>query len=232
MSSVDRAGPSHRLFRGAALLFAFVLAGQAVWILAAEFNRPAVAEFPADARDAAAATAQRQAATLAASVGAIRGDLWAESALTYLGLFWNDDQGKASPQMPGMIAQARAVAIRALTLSPHDARIWLVLASIDSQPDSPNRKPADALRMSYYTGANEPELIALRLPLAVQSDALADDDFRQLVSHDIRIIVTRRQELKPVIRTAYREASPSGRRFIEQVLQELDPSLLATLQQQ
>lgn len=232
MNSLDTPGRSHRLFRGTALLFACVLAGQAVWLLAAEFSRPALAQFPADARDAAAATARRQAATLAASMGAIRGDLWAECALTYLGLFWNDDQGKASAQMPGMIAQARAVAIRALTLSPHDARIWLVLASIDSRPDSPNRNPVDALRMSYYTGANEADLIALRLPLAARFDALADDDFRRLVSHDIRIIVTRRPELEPVIRTAYRAAPPSGRQFIEQVLGELDPSLLARLQPQ
>jgi hypothetical protein len=232
MSSLDTAMPSHRVFRAAALVLAFVLACQAMWILKAEFYRPALPVFPANSQAAGAAAAQRSAATLAASVGVVRGDLWAECALTYLGLFWNDNQDKVSPQTPETIQRAREVADRALRYSPHDARIWLDLASIDSRLDWLNGKAAAALRMSYYTGANETELIALRLPLAVRSEALGDKDFQQLVNHDFRVIVARKPELKPVILMAYRDALPTGQQFIEQTLTEIDPTLLAGLRPQ
>jgi hypothetical protein len=220
------------MFRGTVLVFAFVLACQAAWILVAEFYRPALPVFPANAQAAEAAASQQSAAELAASVGVVRGDLWAEYALTCLGPFWSDDQNKVSPQISETIERVRELADRALRLSPHDARIWLVLASIDSRLDWLTGKAAAALRMSYYTGANETELIALRLPLAVRSDALGDPDFQQLVSHDVRVIVTRKPELKPVILAAYRDALPTGQQFIEQTLQEIDPTLLASLRSQ
>ena len=83
--------------------------------------------------------------------------------------------------------------------------------------------------MSYYTGANEVELIPLRLHLAVNSQALAENDFQELVRHDIRTIVTRKPELKPAILTAYRDALPTGRQFLEETLKEIDPALLPML---
>jgi hypothetical protein len=227
VSSISTTTPRHGLFRSAVLVFAFVLGCQAMWILAAELTRPLLPNFFANAQ--AAAAANRNAAALAASFGFIRGDLWAEYALTFLGQFWSDDHGSASAQASETIEQARNVAGRALTLAPYDARIWLVLASIDSRFDWLNGKAAAALRMSYYTGANETDLIPLRLLLAVHSDAISDRDFQQLVRHDIRTIVTRKPELKPTILTAYRDALPMGRQFLEETLEEVDPTLLATL---
>ena len=41
---------------------------------------------------AAAAAEQRDAASWAAAIGAIRGDLWAESAFTYADLLWGDKE--------------------------------------------------------------------------------------------------------------------------------------------
>jgi hypothetical protein len=227
MSSIPTTTPSHGFFRSAVLVFAFVLGCQAIWILAAEFSRPSFSGVSANVK--AAAAANRNAAARAASFGFIRGDLWAEYALTYFGLFWSDDRDNASAQDSETIKQARDVADRTLTLAPHDARIWLVLASIDSRFDWLNSKSAAALRMSYYTGTNETELIAFRLLLAVRSNAITDRDFQQLVRHDIRTIVTRKLELKPAILTAYQNAFPNGQQFLEETLEEIDPSLLATL---
>jgi hypothetical protein len=65
--------------------------------------------------------------------------------------------------------------------------------------------------------------------LAVQSVALGDSDFQQLVRHDIRTIVTRKPELKPAIVAAYRDTAPIGRQFIEDTLEEIDPTLLTWL---
>ena len=152
--------PSYGWFRGIVLVLAFVLACQAFWILAAEFYRPSPVGFPTSAQSAA--VANRYAAHLAALFGFIRGDLWAEDALTYPDMFRRYEWDSERTQSSTTIEQARDVAERALAFAPHDARIWLALASMDSRLDWLNRKASTALRMSYYTGANEIELIPLR----------------------------------------------------------------------
>jgi hypothetical protein len=219
----------HTLFRGALLLLALVLAGQATWLLTAEFTRPPIVSFPADAQAAEALGAQRNAANLAASFGFIRGDLWADSALTYLGLFWNDTEQEPTADSKSTKLALKA-ADQALSLAPHDARIWLVLASIDLQLNWINEKAAAAaLRMSYYTDANNPALIPLRLRLALRSDALTDEDFQRLIKHDVQLIVTRKPELKGVILSAYAGASQLGQKFLAEALKDLDPGLVARL---
>ncbi len=203
-------------FRGALLAFAFVLACQAAWILTAETSRLPRLDFPTTAQAAAVASANRDVAGVAASFGVIRGDLWAEYALTYLNVLrYYQPHGDA-------VEHAREAADRALALAPHNARVWLILAVINSRL---GQKSAVALRMSYYTGASEVELIPLRLHLAVNSKALAEKDFQELVRHDIRTIVTRKPELKPAILAAYRDALPTGRQFLEEALKEIDPAL-------
>jgi hypothetical protein len=229
MSTLHTTPPGLRLFRAAFLGFAFVLACQAMWVLLAEAYRPVRSVFPADPQTAAAESAGRNAAALAATLAFVRGDLWAECAITYLGLFWNEDRGGGNLEIPASIERVSDITERALALSPHDAGTWLVLASIDLRFDWLNRRAGAALRMSYYTGANETELIPLRLWLAVRSDAIGDPDFQQLVSHDIRVVATREPALEPVILTAYRGALPSARRFLEETLEEIDPNLLAKI---
>ena len=229
MSSHFTTSTSCGIFRGAALLFAFVLSCQAIWILAAEFSRPSSYGFPRTVQAAGAVSANRNSAALAASYGVVRGDLWAEYAITFLNLVWGDEQDIGNSRASKTERQAREVASQALALAPHDARTWLVLAGIDTKFDQRNRKPATALRMSYYTGANEPEVIPLRLLLAVNSPALSDEDFQDLVRHDIRVIVSHEPELKPAILAAYRDASPIGQKLVEETLERNDPTLRARL---
>ena len=83
--------------------------------------------------------------------------------------------------------------------------------------------------MSYYTGSNTVELIPQRLLLAIQSRALNDDEFRDLVRHDIRVAVMHRSELMRALVAAYKKAPPSGRQFMEKALAEFDPSALASI---
>jgi hypothetical protein len=218
------------LFRGTLLVLAFVLACQAFWILAAEFYRPSAIGFPTNFQIAATAVAKRNAAHLAASFGLIRGDLWAQDALTYPDVFWPSERNGAPTQRSTVVEKARNAAVWALADAPYDARTWLALASIDSRFDWLNGKASAALRMSYYTGANEVTLIPLRVLLAVGFSLISDTDFQQLVRHDILIVVTRKPELKSSVLDAYRHALPAGQNFIEQTLKELDPKLLSTLQ--
>jgi len=49
------------------------------------------------------------------------------------------------------------------------------------------------------------------------------------VTGELRLIVTHEQYLKPAIVAAYKNATPSGRRFIEAVVGDLDRGLMATI---
>ena len=173
------------------LALAFVLACQAFWILSAEFYRPSSVSFPTSSQPAAVTTTNQNNAHLAASFGYIRGDLWTDDLLTYPSAYQLHEKDNSSANNSPPIEQIRYIAERALSFAPHDSRTWLMLANIDSRFDWLNKKASSDLRMSYYTGANEVELIPLRLSLAVSFSDISDADFQQLVRHDISIIVTR-----------------------------------------
>ena len=211
-----------RFFRETLLAFSFVVGCYSVWNLGAESCREAISYFPISAQDTATVSRGRHATTLAASFGVIRGDLWAECALTYLSIFWNDGRQIAVTQPTDEMAQARRVAYRALSYAPYDSRIWLMLASIDVKL---KRDARSALQMSYYTGPNEAQLIPLRLILATESDAIDDVQIQQFVKHDIRIILSRAPPQTQAIVTAYHLASSDGQQFLENTVVEFDPTL-------
>jgi len=109
--------PSHIGFRLATPAFALVLGLQCIWLLLAELSRPNLTRLPTDAQAAAAAVKQRSNATWAASIGSIRGDLWAESAFTYADLLWTDPG--TDPDQTKSLQQARARLSHALDDAPH-----------------------------------------------------------------------------------------------------------------
>jgi hypothetical protein len=231
ISSRPTSVPAYTGFRTLALIFALLLACQAFWILAAELSRPPSLAFPASSQSVADAAANRNSARAAAQLAIFRGDLWAETALTYADVFSFEGTAKSANDDPAVVQQARDVAERALSLAPYDARIWLVLADIVSRFDWLNGKASAALRMSYYTGQNEIALIPSRLLLSVTLPAISDKDFQELVARDLRTIVNRKPELKPAIVKAYRSATPEGQQFIRDTMKGLDPNLLSSLQQ-
>ena len=212
--------------RTAIFTFAMVLGLQAAWILATELSRRATIIDPASVEEGTGDSPYQIAASRAARFGLVRGDLWAESALSFVNLSPTGFSSTVDLSRSEIVENVRTKATQALRYSPHDARIWLVLATLDSQLSARDSRVAASLRMSYYTGANEIELIPLRLLVLARSDALTNDDLKQLVYHDIRNVITRAPQLKYTIITAYREASPVGRQLLNQILAELDPTLL------
>lgn len=216
--------------RTAIFTFAIVLGLQAGWILATELSRRATIIDSASVEEGAADSPYQMAASRAARFGLVRGDLWAESALSFVNLSPTGFSGRIDLSRSETVEKVRTKAEQALRYSPHDARIWLVLATLDSQLNPRDSRVAALLRMSYYTGANEIELTPLRLLVLARSDALTNDDLKQLVYRDIRNVTTRAPQLKYTIITAYREASPVGRELLNQILAELDPTLLSSTQ--
>jgi hypothetical protein len=212
---------SHFAFRLVTLLFAMLLGIQSVWLLLAELSRPDISQLPTNAASAATARNKRMKATWAARIGAIRGDLWAESAFTYADLMWDDVGGGTT------LAQARSSLEHALIDAPDQPSAWLLLAVLGSRHQAPGIDPKEALRMSYYTGPSELELMPMRLRVAVRSDAFSDIELRDAISREVRLLFAHQQ--KPAIVAAYNTAPSVGKQFIEQTIREIDPSAAESL---
>jgi hypothetical protein len=228
MSDTQNTPFSINRFRIPVFVFACTLGALAVWVLVAEALRPKRIEFTTDAQLAGSAYPQRDAALRAARVGFIRGDLWSEAAFAYGDMLWSEHKQASNADVPPF-DRINAITEQAIRYAPHDSRLWLLLAANYSRFDQPNERAASALRMSFYTGTNSIVVVPERLLLGIQSQALQEEDFRELVRHDIQIAVARRSALMSALGAAYYKAPPSGRQFIEKTLGELDPSLLASI---
>jgi hypothetical protein len=209
-------------FRFATQLFAMLLGVLSFWLLLPELSRPGIERMPTDQVSAAIAAKRRSAAAFAASIGTIRGDLWAESAFTYSDLLWRGGGPSADPTEA--LQQAHLSVENALKLAPYQTGAWLFLAALTSHYLSQGFNPTEALRMSYYTGPTERDFMPLRLRLMARLDAFGDVELQQFASWDLRSLVARKQT--SAIAEAYREASPTGKHFIEQTVADIDPSLV------
>jgi hypothetical protein len=220
----------HQLaFRLCVLIFAGVLGLQALWVLTTEVLRPSVAYFPADSAASEIAAGQRSSALFAAGIGVMRGDLWADYAITLLSELLTDAKNAKGSGAKDLSEDTRNVAITAATLTPTDSRIWLLLALVDQRLDWLGRGIPGPLKMSYYTGPNAVALIPTRLLVATRSAAITDPELQDLVGREIRTIVTRRPDLRPALFVAYRDALPEGRRLIEAKVGDLDRNLAASI---
>ena len=172
----------------------------------------------------------RSSAASAAERDMVRGDLWTVAAMTTATpLLFGATGGLPEQASQAEVENMRAIADRAARLSPHDSRIWLVLAGLDFRADRNDPKGTETLKLSYYTGPNEIALMPLRLLLAVKSSAISDEEVQSLVPLDIQRIIMQRPDLKPAIVLAYQNALPKGRQIIEAALKETDPSFLANI---
>jgi hypothetical protein len=214
------------VFRLATLSLAILLGIQCVWLVLPEMLRPAADRLPTDATASAATAKARSSAAWAATIGIIRGDLWAESAYTYSDLLWGD--ADPSTDLAQALQSARSRVDRALGDAPHQSSAWLFRAMLGLRYPSQNIDVVQSLRMSYYTGPSEQELAQLRLDAMAQLDMSNDVEMRQFASRDLRSLVARKQI--SAITDAYTRASPAGKRFIEETVRDIDPSVVQLLQ--
>ncbi len=216
--------PLHSSFRILTLLFAAVLGVYCLWLLLAELYRPGVDHLPTDPQGAAMAAEQRNDANRAGWIGRIRGDLWADSAYTYADMLWNNPDSTSQPTHSWNPVRERLD--WAVRYAPHQSGAWLLLAGVASRYRWLNPDPAEALRMSYYTGPSERPLIPLRTLVAGQLPAL-DNELQQLARRDLRVLIAHQEQ--PAVMQAYQAATPSGKQFIEQTVGEIDPTLAESL---
>lgn len=222
---VQPGGPSHIYFRLIIALFALLIGGQCLWLLLTELTRPEINALPIDQAAAVAATKQRNAALWAASAGAVRGDLWTDSAFTYADLIFTADP--SVNHAAATVAQARDSIMRAIDEAPTQSSVWLLLAGVASHYPATNLDPIQALKMSFYTGPSEQRIIPLRLRLAIQANQFDDVEIREFVARDLRLLIGEKQG--DAIANAYATAPPPAQRFIEQTVNDFDPSMLGAL---
>jgi hypothetical protein len=118
---------------------------------------------------------------------------------------------------------------QALATSPYDPELWLALVLLQAQRDPHDPVVFEALKMAYFTAPTDTRLIPVRLDIAGRFDALADPDVNDLVRGDVRLILTRRPELKPAIVSAYRRASDLGKASLVDAVQSIDPTFVPIL---
>jgi hypothetical protein len=138
-------------------------------------------------------------------------------------------RGKPGDGMSADNSRARSRVKQALSAAPYDADLWLALSLLESRHDPKGPAMIEALKMTYFTAPNDTRLMPVRLDTATLSDAVIDPDLAELVRGDVRLMLTRRAELKTAIQQAYRRASKQGREFLEQAVKAIDPAYAAAL---
>ncbi len=219
--------PKHLAFRLTILLFAILLGVQSIWLLLAEFSRAETIELPTNATAAATAAKERDTALMAASMGAIRGDLWAQSAFTYADLLFDQTGAINNLTLASAAEAAQRSIVHALALSPHPSSVWLLLAGLTQRFPLSGIDPLEVLKMSYYTGPSEENLMPLRLRIAVRADRFDDIQIREFASREIRVLLNAKQN--SAIAEAYNVGSPAAKRFVEGAVGDLDATFAKTL---
>jgi hypothetical protein len=213
-------------FRIATLLIALALGWSAFATIFAETFTPKARHFSQDLalRD----PLSYGSLDWAAAAAPLRGDLLAEVAMARAAPALTPGKVQASPEIIAARESALAYARQSLLLAPHLSSMWLLVAMLGNQGQT-RGSVAEALKMSYLTAPADANLIPTRLAIISASAAMTDVDLKNLVRGDIRLILTRRPDLKPAIINAYRRGSADGKAYIDEVVRLLDPGFAAAL---
>ncbi|MCK1404953.1 hypothetical protein [Bradyrhizobium sp. 76] len=83
--------------------------------------------------------------------------------------------------------------------------------------------------MSFLTAPGDAALMPGRLLVLATSSSINDPDLQSLARGEIRLILTRRPDLKPSIIRAYRSGTPDAKAFLADVTKSLDIDFAGTL---
>ena len=166
------------------------------------------------------------------AISPFRSDLEGSYALTVALHALQSRKEKPATGIAEENVRAEATVKQALSIVPYDSELWLALALLQAQRDPRTPLIAEALKMSYFVAPNDPQLMPVRLDTATLFDALSDPDLKELVLGDLRLMLTRKTDLRPAVISAYRRASSLGKKFLEESIQSIDPAFAPTLRGQ
>jgi hypothetical protein len=202
-------------FRLFAVLMVLV-GGFAFSNLAAQFLRPAPSSLPSRTAGASSQNRVSSAANVSA-IAPFRSDLKADYAAALA------SQALKSNGQAETNAAAQDAVKNALKSSPHDSRLWLVLAMLQAQKNPGDQLISESLKMSYLTGPNRADLIPTRLDAVTSHESLYDADLKELARGDVRIVLTQLPEQRPELIKDYVRASSVGKAFLEESAQTFEP---------
>jgi hypothetical protein len=215
-------------FRIATLLTALVLGWFAIATIFAEALTPKTQQF-SQALALPDPIPYGSLADWAVTAAPLRGDLLADIAMARAAPVLNLGKAPPSPEIMATREAALTTAKQSLSLAPHSSSTWLLVAMLQS--GGPRQEAAaEALKMSYLTSPADANLIPARLAILSASTAIADVELKNLARGDIRLILTRRPDLKAAITNAYLRGSADGKAYIAEVVRSLDPGFAASLQ--
>lgn len=159
---------------------------------------------------------------------ALRGDLVGDIAMARAAPALNRGTTAEPPEKAAARQRALATASASLALAPHSSAMWLLVAMLSSRTQT-EASVAAVLKMSYLTSSSDANLIPTRLAVLSLSPAIADPELRSLLRSDIRLILTRRPDLKAAIAGAYRAGSAEAKAIIDEDVRSIDPGFATSL---
>jgi hypothetical protein len=214
-------------FRIATLLMALTLGWFAFATIFAETFTPKTQQFSQDTA-VPDPSSYGSFADWAAAAAPLRGDLLADVAMAHASPTLRLGKVTASSELLATREGALATARQSLSLAPHSSSMWLLVAMLQTKGQARD-SGAEPLKMSYLTSPSDTNLIPTRLAIVSASAAITDGELKNLARGDIRLILTRRTDLKPAIINAYRNGSPDGKAYLDEVVRSLDPGFAASL---
>jgi hypothetical protein len=204
-----------------------ILRVEASWLLLAERHLSKVVASPFVDIHSTVSINQRNGLEEAATIAGVRGDLWAESAFAGAALLLKRPADHLSQE--GTLGDLT----RALRYAPYRSDVWLTFALLAEKYAWPQADPRALLKMAYYTGPNETNLIPLRLKAALRLiGRTPDPELQDMIRGDVSLIFRRLPALRPVLADAYKTASAEGRSLAERLIAELNPDYLKTIRNQ
>jgi hypothetical protein len=212
-------------FRLCVAIVVSILGGSAVCDLLAEYERPD--RFPVPfSRTANAAPLKRIiSARRAAALAPFRSDLMAQYALALT----NQSLASEGSLQATNNENAQSAVRSAIALGPHNAEMWLALALLQSQINIGDPQIVESLKMSYFTGPDQKELVTARLDVGTLNNALSDPDLKELAQGDVRAILVRHPEQRGFLTGDYFRGSAVGKAFLEETVKSINPQFLDTL---
>ena len=165
----------------------------------------------------------------ASAAAPFRGDLLANIAFAYSGPVTGLFNAQASQQQAARRERALSSARHSLSFAPHASDVWLLLAALQRNEASRKSATIEALKMSYLTSPGDATLFPARLLILSDPGVIGDPDLRNLARGDIRLILTRRPDLKPAIVRAYRSAGEETKRYLQETAKSFDAGFAASL---
>jgi hypothetical protein len=215
-------------FRTALVAISLTVGVYSMASVLAELGSPARPGFPSDPSKIISLSAE-ETPNWPNAISPFRSDLQSSYALSVAlhGLQSRKERPATTPSEQNV--RAEATVKQALSTVPYDSELWLALALLQTQHDPHNPKLAEALKMSYFVAPNDPQVMPVRLDTATSFDALSDPDLKELVLGDLRIMLTRKTDLRGAVVSTYRRASSLGKKFLEESVQSIDPTFTPML---